>query len=85
MLFGNPQYYQRFGFKNAAEYGITTKDGINFDAFMALELSENSLEGIMGKFYEDPVFKVNNKELEIFEDEFPYKEKHVTDTQLQLN
>jgi len=26
ILFGNPRYYHRFGFRNAAEFHITTKD-----------------------------------------------------------
>jgi len=35
------------------------------------------------KFYEDSVFESGDEELEIFEKEFPYKEKHVTDTQFK--
>ncbi|MBN1821615.1 MAG: N-acetyltransferase, partial [Prolixibacteraceae bacterium] len=27
ILFGNPDYYHRFGFRNSQEYGITTKEG----------------------------------------------------------
>jgi len=66
------------------EYDIWTSWGDNFDAFMALELYDGSLRGISGKFYEDEVFKIENEELEDFEKQFPYKEKHVTDTQLKL-
>lgn len=84
VIFGSPEYYPRFGFKNAKEYGIQTAEGENLDSFIALELSENSLSGISGKFYETPVYHVNNKELELFEKEFPHKEKHVTDKQLAI-
>lgn len=84
IIFGNPDYYHRFGFVNAKEYDIRTSWGDNFDAFMALELYDGSLRGISGKFYEDEVFKIENEELEDFEKQFPYKEKHVTDTQLKL-
>jgi predicted N-acetyltransferase YhbS len=83
IIFGNPEYYHRFGFKNAKEYGIQTSWGDNFEAFMALELYYGSLSGISGKFYEDGTFKIDKEELEIFEKEFPYKEKRVTDTQLK--
>ncbi|TCL58819.1 hypothetical protein EDC14_104033 [Hydrogenispora ethanolica] len=83
MIFGNPAYYHRFGFVNAAKFKITTGDGENFEAFMALELYEGALEGIAGKFHEDPVFQVDPVELAAFEAKFPYKEKHVTDTQLK--
>lgn len=82
VIFGDPKYYQRFGFVNAKNYGITTPSGESFDAFMALELFDGALDGITGKFYADPVFEVKDEELEVFEREFPYKKKHVTDTQL---
>jgi predicted N-acetyltransferase YhbS len=83
IIFGNPTYYHRFGFVNAQKYGITTPTGDNFDAFMALELYDGALQGISGKFYADGVFEVDNQELEAFDKQFPYKEKHVTDTQLK--
>jgi predicted N-acetyltransferase YhbS len=84
IIFGNPDYYHRFGFKNAGEYNIQTSAGENFDAFMALELYDGSLKGISGKFYADEVFEIEAEELEDFEKQFPHKEKHVTDTQLKL-
>lgn len=84
IIFGNPEYYQRFGFRNAKEYNIQTSWAENMDAFMALELYDGSLMGIPGKLYEDEVFKIENEELEEFEKRFPHKEKHVTDTQLNL-
>ena len=83
ILFGDPQYYKRFGFENAKKYDIRTSLGENPDAFMALEFDNNSLNGIKGKFIEDPAFQVESEELELFEKEFPDKEKHVTDTQLE--
>lgn len=83
VIFGNPGYYQRFGFKSAESFGIMTADGANFEAFMAMEMYAGALQGIKGKFYEDPVFQVDKKELEAFEKKFPYKEKHVTDTQFK--
>ena len=83
VIYGNPDYYHRFGFVNAEKFGIRTSSGENFDYFMALELLEGSLQGITGNFYEDEAFIVNAKELEEFDKAFPYKEKHVTDTQLK--
>jgi predicted N-acetyltransferase YhbS len=38
LIFGHQDYYSRFGFKPASEYGITTAEGKNFPAFMALPL-----------------------------------------------
>lgn len=84
ILFGNPDYYHRFGFRNAKEFDITTKDYQNFEPFMVLELFENALTQVKGKFIEDESFNVNEDELNEFEKQFPYKEKLVTDTQLKM-
>ena len=75
ILFGNPDYYHRFGFRNAKEYGITTKDGQNFEPFMALELQESSLDNVKGKFFEDEAYTVREDDLIGFEKKFPPKEK----------
>jgi len=75
ILFGDPAYYHRFGFRNAAEFGIQTKDGKNFEAFMGLELQENGFANIQGKFHEDKAFEVDEKELAEFEKRFPRREK----------
>lgn len=84
ILFGNPDYYHRFGFRNAKEFEITTKDYQNFEPFMALELFENALTDVKGRFIEDESFNANEDELNEFEKQFPYKEKLVTDTQLKM-
>jgi predicted N-acetyltransferase YhbS len=75
ILFGSPEYYHRFGFKNAKEYGITTKDGNNFDPFMALELQTGGFTNVAGRFFEDEAFETKNEELDEFEKMFPKKEK----------
>lgn len=83
ILFGNPDYYHRFGFKNAEQFNITTKDGQNFEPFMALELQNNGLANVKGKFFEDDAFDTNSDDLIEFEKKFPFKEKLVTDTQFK--
>lgn len=75
ILFGNPNYYHRFGFDDARQYGITTKDGQNFPQFMALELQKNGLGEIKGKFFDDEAFQVEEDEFVEFEKMFPEKEK----------
>ncbi len=82
IIFGNPGYYHRFGFSAAEKFGIATRDGANFDAFMALALHEGALTSITGRFFEDDVFHVDPVELEEFDKAFPPREKHVTDTLL---
>lgn len=83
VIFGNPAYYHRFGFVNAEEFHITTSDGESFDAFMVMELYEGALRGISGRFHEDSVFYIEKEEVEVFEKKFPFKEKHITDTQFR--
>jgi predicted N-acetyltransferase YhbS len=75
ILFGNPDYYHRFGFLNAKEYEITTKDNQNFEPFMALELQENGLANVKGRFFEDETFTIKEEELNKYEKKFPAKEK----------
>jgi len=75
ILFGNPNYYKRFGFKNAKEYSITTQDGKNYDPFQVLELQEKGLAPIQGKFIIPESIEVNEEDLNQFEEQFPYKEK----------
>jgi len=69
-LFGYPEYYPRFGFTNAAKFGITTANGENPDALMAMELKEGSLQGVKGKLFYDPAFDVCRQELEAFNQAF---------------
>ena len=83
ILFGNPEYYHRFGFVNAEKYRITTKDNQNFEPFMALEIQKKGLTNVNGKFFEDKSFSIDEDELIEFEMQFPYKEKTVTETQFK--
>jgi hypothetical protein len=84
ILFGNPNYYHRFGFIKSEKFGIQTKEGKNFDPFMAKELKKGGLQKIRGKFYEDKSFTVDLAELNKFEQQFSFKEKHITSTQLNF-
>lgn len=56
LFYGHPTYYPRFGFKEAKEFGITTQEGENFSAFMAMELREDYLSGVTGKYIEAPIY-----------------------------
>ena len=74
MIYGHPEYYPRFGFKNAGEYKVTTSDGKNFDAFMICELYSGSLNGITGCGHESPVFyNINPEDVKLFDKKFPPK------------
>lgn len=75
-IYGHPAYYPRFGFENAARYGITTPKGENYDAFMVLPLGMGSLSGIRGKLYETDAFHTTPEALAAFEQRFPPKASH---------
>lgn len=55
-IYGHPTYYPKFGFREALDYNITTKNGDNFPAFMGLELKEGYLLGVEGRFIEGEIF-----------------------------
>lgn len=74
VIFGEPDYYPKHGFKMCDTFGITTSAGGNFDAFMALPLDEKKFADVHGKFYEDSVFKKGEDAaaVEKMTAEFPY-------------
>ena len=56
VIFGEPDYYPRLGFRTCDRFGITTEDGGNFDAFQGIELFPGALSGFGGRFLEDEFF-----------------------------
>ena len=78
IIFGHEKYYSRFGFENAEKYGITTPDGKNFPAFMALPLYEGALDGISGRFLHAPVFEsIGKAESAVFNARFEIPDPNV--------
>lgn len=48
-VLGHPEYYPRFGFKPASShFGIRSTYDVSDDVFMAVELEDQSLDGISG-------------------------------------
>ncbi len=76
IIFGEPGYYPKRGFITCDNFGITTSDSKNFDAFMGIELVEDGLKGVKEKFYESKVFEdLPMDKVDEFDKEFPYMEK----------
>lgn len=73
IFFGHPSYYPRFGFKEAKEFNITTSNGKNYPAFMAMELIYGDLEGVSGTFHESPLYDVNSHKAKEYDAFFPEK------------
>jgi predicted N-acetyltransferase YhbS len=82
IILGHPEYYPRFGFRRAREFGLATEHGETFDPFMALELNPGSLSRLSGVFHEADIYKINSADASEFDKTFPFKEKKVIDTPL---
>ena len=72
LFFGHPDYYPRFGFVEAKEFGITDCNGDNYPAFMAMELVEGYLENVSGKFIEADIYNddLNREQAKEFDKRF---------------
>lgn len=82
VIFGEPDYYPRFGFRPCDYFGITTADGKNFDAFMGIELEAGRMKGIQGKFHVSDVFdNLSEDEVEEYTNKFPKHKKCYFPTQ----
>lgn len=56
VVLGHSNYYPRFGFRPASEYGLASTYDAPAEAFMALELEPGSLRSASGLVYYDPSF-----------------------------
>jgi predicted N-acetyltransferase YhbS len=75
IIYGDPEYYKRFGFKESKEYKITNKEKKFPAALLVLELYPNALNGIEGIFDEGKAYEINKDEAEEFDKKFIAKEK----------
>lgn len=74
LIYGDPAYYQRFGFVPAEAFGIGTADDHYADALQILELRPEAMSGRTGRFFEDPVYDVDPEAALAFDRSFPTKE-----------
>lgn len=74
VIYGDPEYYKRFGFKPAENFKIATADNMYGVSLQALELIPGALEGIEGRFFEDEAYDVQEDAAKEFDMEFKAKE-----------
>ncbi|WP_084493005.1 GNAT family N-acetyltransferase [Lacrimispora indolis] len=74
LIYGDPSYYSKFGFVGAETYKIGTPDHMYAAPLLALELIEGSLSNCSGRFFEDPIFEIDEEAAKEFDKGFPYKE-----------
>ncbi len=73
LIYGDPEYYKRFGFIPAETFGIGTADNMYAEPLQALELWEGALRGCNGRFLEDAVYDVDEDAAAEFDKTFPQK------------
>lgn len=81
LIYGDPRYYSRFGFRCAEKYDICSSDGKFSVALMALPLNPDSLYAVGGRFEECSAFNMDEDAFAVFEATFPFKEKKITESQ----
>lgn len=73
LFFGRPEYYPRFGFKEASKFGIADAEGYNYPAFMGMELIPGYLaEAKGGRYYESDIYndELNREAVKEFDKQF---------------
>jgi len=56
VVLGMPNYYQRFGFRTASEFGLACSFDVPDEAFMAMPLKPGALDQVSGTVYYAPEF-----------------------------
>ena len=79
IIYGNPEYYNRFGFRPASEFGITDAEGNPCPAILIRPLADD-VPG--GAFDEGAVYHVTPDEVRAFDKTFPPRRKHYNAGQL---
>ena len=75
LIYGDPEYYSKYGFVEAKTYGISTPDNMYAVPLQSCELYSRPLQNCEGRFYEDIVYEINEVEAIEFDKSFPEKEK----------
>jgi len=79
VIYGDPDYYQRFGFKPSKMFNITNGNKKYPAALLVLELYPHALNGIKGIFDEGIAYQVDQSQLEAFDENFNGNKKKLTD------
>lgn len=76
LIYGDPDYYSRFGFIEAENYKIGTSDNMYAAPLQALELYQGALSNISGRFMEDQIYHIDELKAQEFDKGFSPKEKN---------
>lgn len=76
LIYGDPDYYGRFGFAAAEDFKIGTSDNMYAAPLQALELYPGALSNISGRFLEDEIYDIDEIAAKEFDKDFSPKELH---------
>ena len=74
LIYGDPEYYKKFGFVKGEKFGIATAENMYADPLQAREIIEGFLEDAQGRFQEDGIYAVDESMAENFDQNFEPKE-----------
>ncbi|AKA67779.1 GNAT family N-acetyltransferase [Clostridium scatologenes] len=75
VIFGNPNNYVSRGFKSCKKYNVCLKNGTYPAAMMVKELKSDALDGRKWIYHQSPVFEIDEKEVQRFEEGLESLEK----------
>lgn len=78
LIEGNIDFYSKSGFSFASKFGIRyhgLPENADSSFFLCKELTPKYLNGIVGEYSSPKSYSVNEKDVEAFDKNFPYKEK----------
>jgi predicted N-acetyltransferase YhbS len=75
VIFGNPNNYISSGFKSCKKFNVCLEDGTFPSAMMVKELKPDVLDGRKWVYYQSPVFEIDEREAERFDEGLESLEK----------
>lgn len=73
LIYGDPEYYKKFGFVQAEQYDIRTPDNYYAVPLQACVLYPGALSNITGRFFEDEAFHFEAADVKAFDKAFQEK------------
>ena len=84
VILGYPHHYKGFGFCGGKKYNISMPDGKFYQSLLVLPLQNHALDNFSGHVQFSAVFDFKPEDVEIFDKQFPAKEKLVLPSQKEF-
>jgi predicted N-acetyltransferase YhbS len=85
IILGHPHNYCKHGFKNSVDFNISNSEGKFPYGQLVLELEKGIFEGKKWKFYYSSAYELDADEVEIFDNQFPKKNKEYKTSQEEFS